>query len=289
MNAQSTPTAPPVREDDGYYGPDSVSWKLFADPASKLGGAASILMQALNPQMMRLFDSASGYATDMQGRAERTARYIDTTVFGDKAHAEASGASIRRMHAASHWTDPQTGITHRADTQSWLEWTHSTVTWCVLRAADEFGPALTRAEQDAFVLEQHVAARLAGVETENLAATRAELDDYIEKQSAWMALTLPAAELVRDLRRPILRGNPLKVWTGIVFGDGILYLLPEWARNLYGIEGRPMNLRAAAATTRKMMAVARRSEAYDQIITQVTDRVDTHPYRNVRPTQAKAE
>ena len=281
--------APAVREDDGYFGPESVSWRLFSDPSAKLGGVAAILMQALNPQMMRLFDAASGYATDMAGRAERTGRYIDTTIFGDKAHADAAGESVRRMHAASRWTDPQTGIEHRADTQAWLEWTHNTVTWGVLRAADEFGPALTPAEQDAFVLEQHTAARLAGVDTDGLSATRAELDTYMDAQRGWMALTLPAAELAKNLRRPGLRGNPLKVWTGIVIQDGILWLLPDWGRELYGIEGRPMNLRAAAATTKKMIATARRSTGYDQIITEITDRVDTHPYRKVRAKKAAAE
>lgn len=288
MTTNASTTTSATREDDGYYGPDSVSWKLFADPSAKLGGVAAILMQALNPQMMRLFDAASGYATDMAGRAERTGRYIDTTIFGDKAHAEAAGASVRRMHSASKWTDPQTGIEYAADTQPWLEWTHNTVTWGVLRAADEFGPALTPAEQDRFVSEQHIAARLAGVETEGLAATRAELDSYMDEQRSWMALTLPAAELAKNLRRPGLRGNPLKVWTGIVIQDGILWLLPEWARELYGIEGRPMNLRAAASTTRKMIATARRSAGYDQIITEITDRVDTHPYRKVRSKKATA-
>ena len=47
------------RADDGYFGPDSVSWRVFADPSSKLGGVAAILMQALNPSMMRLFDKVS--------------------------------------------------------------------------------------------------------------------------------------------------------------------------------------------------------------------------------------
>lgn len=270
-----------TRADDGYFGPASVSWRLFADPASKLGGIAAILLQALNPEMMRLFEHTTNLFQDAQGRAERTARYIDTTVFGDRAHADAAGASVRRMHAHASWTDPVTGRTLRADTPEWLEWTHSTVVWGVLRAAEAFGPELSRAEQDEFVREQHVAARLVGIE-HALPATRAELDDYVSAQRERMALTLPAAELSRSLRRPSLGGNPVKAWTGVVIQDGILSLLPDWARLLYGIEGRPMNLRAAVRTTRAMLATARRSAGYERTITELTTRVDTHPYRKLR-------
>lgn len=271
-----------TRQDNGYFGPDSVSWRLFSDPSSKLGGVAAILLQALNPHMMRLFDAVSTTDADPQGRAERTARYIDTTIFGDKAHADAAATSVQRMHAHANWTDPATGETLRADTPAWLEWTHNTVTWGVLRGADEFGPELSMAEQDAFVREQLIAAELAGIDASTIPATRFELDAYIEEQRHWMSLCLPAAELSRALRKPQFKGNPVAVWTGIVIQDGILYLLPDWARLLYGIEGRPMNLRSAARTTKGMIATARRSKSYEAVITEHTTRVDTHPYRKVR-------
>ncbi|MFC9558754.1 oxygenase MpaB family protein [Agromyces sp. NPDC056965] len=271
-----------TRADDGYFGPDSMSWRLFADPASKLGGVAAILLQALNPDMMRLFDQTTSLYVDAAGRAERTARYIDTTIFGDREHADFAGASVRRMHAHAVWTDPRTGRELRADTPDWLLWTHNTIVWGVLRAADAFGPRLTAEEQDTFVFEQQLAAEFVGIDRSTVAATRAELDEYIDAQRDWMALTLPAAEITRTLRKPVLRGNPLTVWTGVVIQDGILSLLPDWALLLYGIEGRPMNLRSAAKTTRGLIGAARRNEGYEQTITELTTRVDTHPYRKVR-------
>jgi len=271
------------REDEGYFGPESVSWRLFSDPSSKLGGVAAVLMQALNPNMMWLFDKVTNSWSDLQGRAERTGQFIDTTIFGDKAHADAAGASVHRMHSHATWTDPRTGQTLEANTPEWLEWTHNTVVWGVVRAADFFGPELTVAEQDRFVLEQHKAAELVGIDASRLPSTRAELDAYIDEQRDWMALTIPAAEVSRELRKPSFKGNPVKVWTGIVIQDGILALLPDWALLLYGVAGRPMNLRAAARTTKGMIATARRSRSYDAVISELTTRVDTHPYRKVRP------
>lgn len=277
-----TSSVPVSVTDDGYFGPDSVSWTLFSDPSSKLGGVAAILLQALNPQMMRLFEETSGFATDMDGRAERTGRYIDTTIFGDIAHADAAGKSVRRMHNHACWTDPQTGVELRADNHDWLVWTHNTVVWGVLRAADSFGPALSIAQQDTFVKEQHKAAELVGIDPAVLSGTRAELDAYMEAQKSWMALTLPAAEISRGLRKPNLRGNVVKVWAGIVIQDGILSLLPDWARTLYGIEGRPMNLVGAAKATSRFIAGARKNSSREELISEITERVSTHPYRKVR-------
>lgn len=272
--------------DSGYFGPESVSWRLFSDPSSKLGGVAAILLQSLNPMMMRVFEGTSGYATDMEGRGERTGRYIDTTVFGDREHADAAGAAVQRLHAASVWTDPRTGDELRADNEEWLAWTHNCIVYGVLRAADAFGPILTVAEQDRFVTEQHEAARIVGIaQLDNpalLPRTRAELDRYIDDNKDWMALTLGAAEISRNLRAPVLRGNPLKVWAGVNIQDGILSLLPDWALLLFGIDGRPMNLRAAAGVTRRLIAKAREGKSAEDLISEVTERVQTHPYRKVR-------
>ncbi len=269
--------------DAGYFGPDSISWRLFSDPSSQLGGVAAILLQSLNPQMMRLFEGTSGYSTDIEGRGERTGRYIDTTVFGDRDHADAAGAAVQRLHAASVWTDPHTGQELRADTQEWLAWTHNCIVYGVLRAADAFGPTLTVAEQDRFVVEQHEAARIVGIEGgELLPGSREELDRYIDDNKDWMALTLPAAENTRAMRKPTLSGNPVKVWAAVNIQDGILSLLPDWALLLFGIEGRPMNLRAAARVTRRLIASARAGRSSEDLISEVVARVQTHPYRKAR-------
>lgn len=276
------------REDDGYFGPGSVSWRVFADPVSKLGGMAALLLQALNPYMMRVFYNTTVSHSDAAGRDERTGRYFDTVVFGDKAHADAAATSVRRMHAHAVWPDPHTGQELRADNPEWLAWTHNTFVYALIRASNAFGVDLTPVEQHRFIVEQHEAARLIGIEDPALLpATMAELENYIDEQRHWLSLSIEAAEVTRGLRKPSFKGNPIAVWSIIIVQDGVLSLLPEWARLLYGIEGRPMNLRAAARTTKRLMGLARRSRSYEQLITEATSRVDDHPYRKVRPGRAK--
>lgn len=232
--------------------------------------------------MMRLFDKTTSAGSDPAGRDERTGRYLETTIFGDKAHADAAAAAVRRMHDNAEWTDPRTGQTLRANTPEWLEWTHNTLVWGMLRAAEAYGPELTPAEQDKFVVEQHKAAELQGIDPAGIPSTFAELNQYIDDQQEWMALTVPAATAGATLRKPSLVGNPLKVWPTIIVQDGILALLPDWALLLHGIEGRPMNLRSAQKTTRWLMSLARRQQTPLAAIEAVTSRVDAHPYRKVR-------
>lgn len=268
---------------DGYFDNQSMSQRLFADPSSKLGGAAGILLQSLNPMMMRVFSGTSDYTSDVAGRSERTGRYIDTVIFGDRLHADAAAESVRRLHAHSVWVDPHTGEELRADNEEWLAWTHNTLMYGVLRAADTFGPALTSDEQAQFLVEQRIAARLVGIEDDSLLPTaREELFAYIDANKHQMALTLPAAKVTRGLRKPVLRGNPVSVLLAVSVQDGILSLLPDWALLLFGVEGRPMNFRAAARTTRGVIASARKRKSSNELITEVAERVTTHPYRRVR-------
>lgn len=272
-----------ARADDGYFGPESVSWRVFADPVSKLGGMAALLLQALNPYMMRLFYKTTGSHDDSAGRDERTGRYFETVVFGDKAHAEAAAQSVRRMHAHAVWVDPHSGQEMRADNQDWLAWTHNTFVYALIRASNAFGNELTAAEADQFVVEQLEAARLIGIEDLSvIPRTVGELETYIDAQQSWLSLTVEAAEVTRTLRKPSFKGNPIKVWSIIIVQDGVLSLLPDWARLLYGIEGRPMNLRSAARSTRWIMSLARKSQSYGELIGAATARVEDHPYRKVR-------
>lgn len=55
-------------KDDGLFGPNSVSWRAFAGPASSIGGATTVLMQMLHPRVMRMIDQASSFREDPEER-----------------------------------------------------------------------------------------------------------------------------------------------------------------------------------------------------------------------------
>jgi hypothetical protein len=84
------------------------------------------------------------------------------------------------------------------------------------------------------------------------------------------------------LRRPKLWGNPFKVIPALFLQDGILALLPEWARKLYGIDRRAVSLRLARTVTCGMLAAARRSKSYDQVLRETLAEAEAHPYGRSR-------
>src|SRR5690606_20630935 len=142
----------------------------------------AVLLQVLEPGEMRHLArttiAAEGGAAAEQ-RFQRTAAYLITVNFGDKAHADAAAAHVDRLHEHSVHTDPLTGETSRAKTDDWLRWTHNTFVWGALTSVMAYGLKLTPEEQDRFVLEQHRAAALLHV-PHPLPATKAELDATIE-------------------------------------------------------------------------------------------------------------
>ena len=282
------PESFPHRTDDGLFGPDSVAWKVFIDPSAQIGMVTAVLLQALNPAMMRLFDKASNNSKDPSGRAQRTGQWVLTTIFADTAHAQAAGEAVRRMHAHAKWTDPNTGEELHADTPAWLQWTHNVIVWGVLEAADEYGPKLSPAEQDKFVREMHRQAELVGIVASELPASRAELNAYVDEQSDWMALILPSAEFSGGLRHTPLLGNPLRTLPAAAVQSGIATLMPDWAKLLYGYRESRLRRVRSRVVMRAMMAASRRTTNMDERLRSTIADVDSHPYRKTKEERAAA-
>ena len=130
-------------DDDGLFGPDSVTWRCHTDPTMLIIGSASATTQMLHPRVMRMIDQASSFRTKPDLRAQRTGEYVMTITYGDRAAAEHAGATLRKIHQHATAVDPETGETYHAETDDLLLWVHCALVWMSLRAWDAYGPALT--------------------------------------------------------------------------------------------------------------------------------------------------
>ena len=274
------------REDDGYFGPDSVTWRVMAHPAAlNIGGGMAVLLQVLDPGEMRHL-SRTTIARESEAakaaRFKRTGAYLITVNFGDRAHADAAAAHVDRLHERAVFTDPETGEVTRAKRAEWLRWTHNTFVWGSLTATLAYGLELTEAEQDGFVREQHAAAELLHVPGP-LPATKRELDAEIEaKGERDAALILPAADIAHALRHPG-EGGAVQRWAARNVQYGMLALMPQWALRLYGVDGLDdRRVRAGKRWMGLMMRLAARNRRMERLIDDALAEATVHPYQRVR-------
>ena len=72
----------------GFFGPDSITWRVHSDPAFSVGGIRALLLQALHPVAMDgVHQFSTGFTTDPWARLTRTAEYVATLTYGTRRDA----------------------------------------------------------------------------------------------------------------------------------------------------------------------------------------------------------
>ena len=228
--AAAVPVAP---EDDGYFGPASVTWRVSADLSAPVAGLRSLLMQALHPLAMAGVDQHSDWRTDPVGRLAATSAYEVTVTFGDRASARRVAQRVRAIHEHVRGVDTVTGLPYEAGDPALLLWVHAALVDSGLAAGALFGTPLTDADADAYVAEMAVAAELLGVPREIIPDSMAALAGYIEGVRPDLRRTPAAAESMGYLLDPPgLDEDIAELWQDI--RDAAVAALPGWAIELYG-------------------------------------------------------
>src|SRR6476661_8212675 len=104
-----------MMSDLGLFGPDSVTWRVHAEPILFVSAPRALLLQALHPRAIAGVMQNSDFKNDPWGRLQRTVNYVATVVFGTTAQAEAAAQHVRKIHAAMTAVDDRTGERFRVD------------------------------------------------------------------------------------------------------------------------------------------------------------------------------
>jgi uncharacterized protein (DUF2236 family) len=225
-------------EDDGYFGPASVTWRVSADLSAPVAGLRSLLMQALHPLAMAGVDRHSGWRRDPVGRLAATSAYTATVTYGDRASASRAAQRVRVIHEHVRGVDPVTGLPYAAGDPALLLWVHAALVDSALAAIDLFGTPLEEADADRYVAEMTVAATLLGVPDEMVPSTAPALGRYITDVRPELRCTPAAAESMSYLLDPPgLDEEIAELWQDI--RDAAVGALPGWARDMYGYPAPP--------------------------------------------------
>jgi len=242
-----------VATDLGLFGPDSVTWRVHADPTMGVAGLRALLLQALHPLAMAGVHQHSAFRDQPWGRLFRTAEYVGVITYGTTAEARKAAARVRGLHRNRTGVEPESGQAYRVNDPELLLWVHASEIDSFLSCARRGGLSLSAAEADRYVAEQVRAARLVGIEGA-VPASVAELNRYFELVRPQLRVTEAARSAVRFVLVP-----PMPLWVGVLtparpawvgMASLALTLLPRWARRLYGLPGLPTTDLGASLTAR---------------------------------------
>jgi uncharacterized protein (DUF2236 family) len=253
------------RADPGLFGPDSVTWRVHADPGLWIGGLRSLLLQALHPVAMAGVAQHSDFRSDAWGRLLRTARYVGTTTYGTTDDALAAGALVRRVHRGLGGIEPISGREYTVEDPDLLLWIHCCLVESFLSTHQRSGGGLSDAEADQYVAEQTRMAPLVGLDQAGVPATVQQLTNYFAEVRPELRASPDAFAAARLIIWPpipprIEFTTPARpAWTAV----GLLSfaLLPAWARRLYRVPGLPTTDRAATLTVRALAPLLHRLPA----------------------------
>lgn len=244
--------APVEVGDPGWFGPESVTWRVHADASMFVAGIAALALQALHPLAMAGVADHSDFSVDPLGRLRRTASFVGVTAYGTSTEAAAACAVVRRVHERVTGTAPD-GRSYAANDPDLLDWVHVSE-FAVFAAANRRYAAqpMDRDELDRYVAEvARIAVELGDPEPPR---SWAELHEHLERHRAMVAVGEQAREAWRFLEDPPLPAPVRAAWP--VLFRGAMACLPPWATELWGVARPTVAERAACrAAVRSIGAV----------------------------------
>jgi uncharacterized protein (DUF2236 family) len=143
--------------------PESVSWRLFKNPAALfIGGVAAVILELAEPGVRTGVWEHSSFRADPVRRLRRTGLAAMISVYGPRNAAEAMIAGVGRMHARVAGRTPA-GRLYSAGDPDLLRWVQATTGFGFGAAYSRYVRPLAPAELDRLYQESAPASRLYGV------------------------------------------------------------------------------------------------------------------------------
>mgnify|MGYP006081445575 FL=1 len=226
-----------MNADPGYFGPNSMMWKVNKEITVLFGGARALLMHAAHPLIAAGARQTSFYQRDPWKRLIRTLSLQNSVTFGTKEEANESAHRINKLHEVIKGKDEVSGGIYDALDQEQLLWVHACLQISSIYFYELTVKKLTVEEKNQYHFENIKAAELVLVDKNKIPKTHDELRDWVidkSREKNYLLLT-DVAEDVKD----IIRGGPVPghikpIWPFISFTA--FNTLPPEFRKIYGIK-----------------------------------------------------
>ena len=172
-----------MRADPGYFGPDSMMWKVNKEITVLFGGARALLMHAAHPLIAAGARQTSFYQRDPWKRLIRTLSLQNSVTFGTKEEADDSAHRINKLHEVIKGTDNITGDIYDALDHEQLLWVHACLQISSIYFYEKTVKKLSDEEKDIYHRENMVAAGLVLINVDEMPQSHEELKQWVIKKS----------------------------------------------------------------------------------------------------------
>jgi uncharacterized protein (DUF2236 family) len=231
-------------EDYGFFGPGSVTWKVWSYPTSfAIGFSRAVTIEELDPALIAAVVDSGGVRERTRTRYDRTLRYFALVKFGDTRTATRASNVLVKVHAKAVGIEPLSGNPYDANDPKSQLWIHLTAWHSILYAYEKYGPGKLTAEEEAQYWEEcAIAAELQTCDPADVPRTREGVREYFEDMRSRIAGSEEAQDMMDFLLNVhyVLPDAPLAlrplVWAiNKTHRIAIIATMPRWMRRMGGL------------------------------------------------------
>ena len=225
-----------MKADPGYFGPDSMMWRVNKEITVLFGGARALLMHAAHPLIAAGARQTSFYQRDPWKRLIRTLSLQNSVTFGSKNEADESAHRINKLHEVIKGNDEVTGNVYDALDHEQLLWVHACLQISSIYFYEKTVKKLSVEEKNKYHKENMVAAGLVLIDIDEMPQTHEELKEWVVNKSKTENYLI-YTDVAKDVQE-IIAGGPVPrhikpIWPFISFTA--FNTLPKEFKELYGV------------------------------------------------------
>ena len=231
-------------EDYGFFGPDSVTWRVWSYPTSlTVGFQRSVVVEELDPALIAAVDQTDAVRYRPRTRYDRTLRYFALIAFGDSRSAIKASDVLVKVHARATGIEPLSGNRYDANDPHSQLWIHLTAWHSILYAYERYGPGKLSAKDEARYWEEcAVAAELQTCDREDVPRSREAIREYFAHMRPRLAGSEAAQSMMDHLLNADVMLPPMPrllrpgAWAvSKVLRAATIATMPRWMRKMGGL------------------------------------------------------
>lgn len=257
--------------DNGFFGPGSVTWKVWSYPSSVvIGFTRAVTIEQLDPNLNAAVEGTGDVRYRTRTRYERTMRYFALAAFGDTETTAKAADVLVKVHSKAIGTDPVTGGHYDANDPASQLWIHITAWHSILYCYEIFGGGkLSEEEERQYWAECARAAELQTINVEDVPCSRDEVRAFFEYWRPKVA----ASAMAQDMTDFILESkfvfpedmprwsHPLRDIATGVLRRAVISTYPAYIRKMFGLSQNRITDAALQIVLRPLLRAVHRNRA----------------------------